>query len=108
MFLINNIVVLLLQVSLNKEYVGLIETALSVPHYYFSYSHDLTHSAQRLAATDPTFVQTPLYVRADSRFVWNHHLLEEFNSRNSNLEQYSLPIILGCILLILSIYYHIF
>ncbi|XP_046386332.1 phosphatidylinositol-3-phosphatase SAC1-B [Ischnura elegans] len=84
------------QIQENKIYLSMIEAALNVPFLYFSYTYDITHTLQRLHNTSPEFLQMPLHERADTRFVWNGHLLQEF-SVQSELHPYCLPVIHGFI-----------
>ena len=54
---------------------------LSKPGFYFSYNYDLTHSVQRrhhLSQMKHNFSSVALHERADERFVWNTHLLQDF------------------------------
>ncbi|XP_033230794.1 phosphatidylinositide phosphatase SAC1 [Belonocnema kinseyi] len=82
------------QAQNNSTYIEMIKSVLGTPHFYFSYTYDLSHTMQRLHNTTPEFLQMPLYDRADPRFVWNAYLLQELTSRP---EQYKfcLPIIHG-------------
>ncbi|KAL7286222.1 hypothetical protein TKK_0019518 [Trichogramma kaykai] len=80
----------------NSSYLDMIKLVLSTPHFYFSYTYDLSHTMQRLHNTTPDFLQSPLHERADSRFIWNSHLLHELSSR-SEFQKFCLPIIHGFI-----------
>lgn len=84
------------QVNENKTLLQMAQNALSADGFYFSYTHDLTHSAQRLQNTSSDFYELPLYSRADQRFVWNHHLLRLFVIQ-PELSAYTLPLIHGFI-----------
>lgn len=58
----------------------MIQHVLSKPGFYFSYNYDLTHSVQRrhhLSQTKPNILSLPLHERADERFMWNAHLLQD-------------------------------
>ena len=71
---------ILVQKQDNQVYVGMVQHVLSTPGFYFSYSFDITHSAQRmhhLSQTKTNFLHLPLYERADDRFMWNNHLLRD-------------------------------
>jgi len=82
------------QLKENQLYVTMIEQVLNTPHLYFSYSYDLTHTLQRLHNTMPEFLQMPLHERADERFVWNRHLIQEMGS-HPELVKFILPIMHG-------------
>ena len=49
-------------------------------------------------------IQMPYHERADQRFVWNGHLLREL-ANQPELCRFCLPLLHGCILLVLSIIY---
>ncbi|XP_066599746.1 phosphatidylinositol-3-phosphatase SAC1 isoform X2 [Prorops nasuta] len=82
------------QIQNNNAYLQMIKTVLNTPHFYFSYTYDLSHTMQRLHNTTPEFLQMPLHERADTRFVWNSFLMQDLAS---SPEQYKfcLPIIHG-------------
>merc|ERR1719450_1432890 len=82
------------QVHENKMLLQMAQSALSCDGFYFSYTHDLTHTAQRLQNTSSDFHEMPLYSRADYRFVWNHHLLRLFVIQ-PELSAYTLPLMHG-------------
>jgi len=82
------------QVKENQSYVTMIEHVLNTPNLYFSYTYDLTHTLQRLHNTMPEFLQMPLHERADERFVWNRHLIQEMGG-HSDLVRFILPIMHG-------------
>jgi len=73
---------------------GMIESVLATPAFYYCYSFDITHTQQRLAHTISSFKNQPLIDRADSRFIWNSHLLKPFTA-NKAFSRFSLPIIHG-------------
>ncbi|KAF7268605.1 hypothetical protein GWI33_018295 [Rhynchophorus ferrugineus] len=77
----------------NNMYLHMVENVLATPGFYFSYSYDLTHSIQRLHDINPEFWQQSLVERADYRFVWNKHLLEQF--RDPLLKRFGLPLMHG-------------
>ncbi|XP_062552264.1 phosphatidylinositol-3-phosphatase SAC1 [Armigeres subalbatus] len=81
------------QKAQNSVYLAMVRQVLDTPYYYFSYTYDITHTLQRLHCMPPDFMQTALYERSDSRFVWNGYLLKYFH--RPDLRQYSLPLILG-------------
>ncbi|XP_063217317.1 phosphatidylinositol-3-phosphatase SAC1-B [Bacillus rossius redtenbacheri] len=84
------------QMLQNRQYEAMIDLVLKTPHFYFSYSFDLTHTLQRLHNTTPEFLQMPLHERADIRFVWNAHLMRELSSK-PELYRFCLPLLHGFI-----------
>ena len=62
---------------------GMIESVLATPAFYYCYSFDITHTQQRLAHTISSFKNQPLIDRADSRFIWNSHLLKPFTDNKA-------------------------
>ena len=62
---------------------GMIESVLATPAFYYCYSFDITHTQQRLAHTISSFKNQPLIDRADSRFIWNSHLLKPFTANKA-------------------------
>eukprot|EP00794_Sanderia_malayensis_P018849 gene18849-20747_t len=79
----------------NKTYLQMIKTILQTDGFYFSYTYDLTHTLQRLHNSTNDFTNVPLFERADSRFVWNHHILRLL-SVQPELSKFVLPIMQGC------------
>ncbi|KAK0077686.1 hypothetical protein PV325_003590 [Microctonus aethiopoides] len=90
------------QVENNITYLEMIKSVLNTPYFYFSYTYDISHTMQRLHNTTPQFLQLPLHERADTRFIWNAYLLQDLSSRPEH-SKFCLPIIHGCILLIIFI-----
>ncbi|XP_014288427.1 phosphatidylinositol-3-phosphatase SAC1 [Halyomorpha halys] len=84
------------QIRIEKEYVSMLESVLATPHFYFSYSYDLSHTVQRLNNTSPDFLKVPIYQRAEQKFVWNEYLLSEF-AKDTGVSRFCLPIIHGFI-----------
>jgi hypothetical protein len=82
------------QQAFNSQYLSMVKTVLSTEHFYFSSSYDISHTVQRLANFSPDFNYQTMFDRADKRFVWNQHLLRDWNSR-PELKKYCLPIIHG-------------
>ena len=82
------------QTSFNTQYLSMIKNVLSTEHFYFCASYDLTHTVQRLSNFPPDFQSQSMFDRADKRFVWNQHLLRDWNNR-SELKKYCLPILHG-------------
>ncbi|CAG9570831.1 unnamed protein product [Danaus chrysippus] len=81
------------QVEDNNTYERMLRLALDTPGMYFSYGYDLTHSMQRLHSVAPDFHKMSLASRADSRFLWNGHLLKEYS--HQQFARFALPIIQG-------------
>eukprot|EP00112_Aurelia_sp_Birch-Aquarium-sp1_P022960 Seg666.6 transcript_id=Seg666.6/GoldUCD/mRNA.D3Y31 product="Phosphatidylinositide phosphatase SAC1-B" protein_id=Seg666.6/GoldUCD/D3Y31 len=80
----------------NKIFVQMVKTILQNDGFYFSYTYDLTHTLQRLQNTASDFVYSPLFERADPRFIWNHHLIK-LMSVQPELCRFVLPVIQGFI-----------
>lgn len=45
------------QLQNNSTYLEMIKSVLNTPHFYFSYTYDLSHTMQRLHNTPPEFLQ---------------------------------------------------
>ena len=82
------------QQAFNNQYLSMVKTVLSTEYFYFSSSYDITHSVQRLSNFPPEFNYQTMFDRADKRFVWNQHLLKDWNAR-SELKKYCVPVIHG-------------
>lgn len=82
------------QDRMDIEYLNMIKQTFNTPYYYFSYTYDLTHTMQRLYNTSTSFVNIPMYERADQRFLWNHYLLKNFCMEH---HEFCVPIIHGFI-----------
>ncbi|VVC32076.1 SAC domain [Cinara cedri] len=82
------------QARMNLEYLNMVKQTFNTPYYYFSYSYDLTHTMQRIYNSSTTFLNIPMYKRADQRFLWNNYLLTEFCNNN---HEFCVPIIHGFI-----------
>jgi hypothetical protein len=81
----------------NQSYVGMMEYVLSKPGFYFSYSFDITHTLQRryrLFGMKSQFCSMPLHERADERFMWNAHLMQDLVVL-PELHRFIVPIIHG-------------
>ncbi|KAH8378820.1 hypothetical protein KR009_001636 [Drosophila setifemur] len=79
----------------NETYLRLLRQTLDTKYFYFSYRYDLTHSLQRqrdLTTSRPE-LKLGLFQRAEQRFVWNGHVLQQF--RCDNMEKFQLPLLLG-------------
>jgi hypothetical protein len=86
-----------IQIQHNQVYVRMVQTVFQTVGFYYSSTYDLTHTLQRLENSTPGFKLMPLYERADQRFIWNKHLLQDFISQ-PELTHFALPIMHGCIL----------
>jgi len=53
------------------KYLELLHQAFTTHQFYFSFTHDVTHSFQRLAKMTPQQLAQPIWARADRRFFWN-------------------------------------
>ena len=82
------------QVTANRALLGLLQSFLATPGFYFSYSLDLSHSLHRLHNTTPDFRATPMFERADQRFLWNKHALSSFYN-HPDCHRFALPLIHG-------------
>merc|ERR1719384_276471 len=73
----------------------MLQSVLSTPYFYFSYTMELSHSKQRLdTMCSPDFFSKSLLDRAEQRFIWNWHLLGPL-SKDPALHRYCLPVIHG-------------
>ncbi|KFD51848.1 hypothetical protein M513_07177 [Trichuris suis] len=66
-----------LQVQDNLVFLEMVKTVLAFESFYYSPTYDLTHTLQRLNNTSPEFLLMSLHERADNRFLWNAHLLND-------------------------------
>ncbi|XP_002163746.2 phosphatidylinositol-3-phosphatase SAC1 [Hydra vulgaris] len=82
------------QIRDNKIFIQMASSALQTDGFYFSYTFDITHSAQRLYNTSSDFKDAPLYERADHRFVWNQSMLNLFIVQ-PELSSFVLPLMHG-------------
>lgn len=73
----------------------MIESVLRTQYFYFSYTYDLTHSLQQLQNTTPEFMSQSIYERANMKFVWNSHLINNLNPKRE-FRNFLLPLIHGC------------
>uniref|UniRef100_A0A5S6Q8R4 Phosphatidylinositol-3-phosphatase SAC1 n=1 Tax=Trichuris muris TaxID=70415 RepID=A0A5S6Q8R4_TRIMR len=89
----------------NLIFLEMVNMVLSFENFYYSPTFDLTHTLQRLNNTSPEFLLMSLRERADNRFVWNAHLLNdvflaaENEERNKSFPltytEFALPVMLG-------------
>ena len=84
------------QKNYNDKYLSMVQSVLSTPYFYFSYTYDLTHTLQRLYYTAEDFLQMSLNERAEQRFVWNQHLLQDL-ILHQEAGQFCLPLMHGFI-----------
>jgi hypothetical protein len=66
------------------KYLELLHHAISSHAFYFSYTHDVTHTLQRVARFTPEDRRKPLWQRADERFFWNKELVGELVAAKAN------------------------
>ncbi|KAG9289200.1 hypothetical protein G9A89_022509 [Geosiphon pyriformis] len=85
------------------RYIKLIENQLTSGLYYFSYTYDLTHTAQRRAQFRDK-EEKPLWERADDRFFWNRYVQSKLIDLSLNnyqgMSDYILPVISGFVKII--------
>ena len=77
--------------------MGMMEYVLSKPGFYFSYTFDITHTLQRrhrFFGIKSQFYSMPLHERADERFMWNTHLMQDLVVL-PELHRFIVPIIHG-------------
>ncbi|KAI8825774.1 Sac phosphatase domain-containing protein [Fimicolochytrium jonesii] len=88
------------QIQDDVNYVFMLDTLLGAGYFYFSYTFDLTNSAQR--TSKQAAKERPLWATADERFFWNRYmqrrLIEMSTSRpDHDLSNFILPIMCGFI-----------
>ena len=82
-------------------HVKMIESVLQTPSFYFSHTYDLTNSLQRnyniaqIVKQAAPQCESSGYLYYDKRFLWNGHLMNDFNNCDADLSKYILPLILG-------------
>lgn len=80
-------------------YIAMLESVLRTPSFYFSYGYDLTNSLQRnhnlanLASESRTNIVA--HLNYDKRFLWNQHLMVDFDRCGKITDRYRLPFIHG-------------
>ncbi len=74
----------------------MIQSVLQTEYFYFSYTYDLTQSLQQLNNTNPDYANSPLYNRADPKYVWNKFMLQTLDKRQE-FSQYMLPLMHGVV-----------
>lgn len=76
------------------EYLRMLGYVLESHYFYFSYTYDVTHSAQRIAAiSNSDDATSPLWKRADERFFWNRYLSSDLIE--GGFDEFVLPVITG-------------
>ncbi|AMD21559.1 HFL297Wp [Eremothecium sinecaudum] len=76
------------------QYFALLDAHLKNAELFFSYTYDLTNSAQR----NEDHGNTGSWKTADSRFFWNHHATEELRDLASDMkgvDDFIVPMIYG-------------
>lgn len=85
----------------------MVETALAQPHFYYSPTADLTHSLQQqyTSLQKNLAAGASLIELADPLFMWNAHLVQQFEAQvrpavapdlRSTLLRFIVPVIHGC------------
>jgi len=77
-----------------KVYLEMINSVLSLP-FYFSYTTDITNTLQRIHDMSEDALNKPLYKRVDSRFFWNHYMLQSFINSEDDISEFILPVMMG-------------
>ncbi|XP_015043580.2 phosphatidylinositide phosphatase SAC1 isoform X1 [Drosophila pseudoobscura] len=77
----------------NETYLQMLRKTLDTKYFYFSYRYDLTHTMQRRRELLGQPQRLGLLQRADPRFVWNGHVLQQFHC--DKMEKFQLPLIHG-------------
>eukprot|EP00048_Salpingoeca_helianthica_P017296 m.236546 g.236546 ORF g.236546 m.236546 type:complete len:599 (-) comp20649_c0_seq1:102-1898(-) len=84
------------QLGDEQYFLLMLRTVLQTPYFYFSYTTDLTHTQQRIAAFTTAELSQSFAARADPRFAWNRALQTDLFG-NDELAPYLLPIVHGFI-----------
>ncbi len=89
----------------NATFISMLESVLSTPNLYFSYTADLSRSMQRKWEQDGSGAgvgedraaadAVGLFTKWDERFVWNRHMLGAFLELGAEFLRYCLPVIQG-------------
>jgi hypothetical protein len=91
------------QTKWQTTYLKMLDSVLQTPSFYFSYTYDLTNCLQRnhsIAAAlkmDPLAYSREAYNYCDKRFLWNDHLLSDFDRSDFRISRYLITMILGFI-----------
>jgi hypothetical protein len=85
------------QLADDDAYLALLEDMLSRDYFYYSYGFDLTNTVQRQAQSGGKDLD---WKQCDDRFFWNRalqgKLIDVTVEGGSNLGNFILPIICGC------------
>lgn len=73
-------------------YLGMIHSVLETKYFYFSYDYDLTNTLHRRIRNNSI---TRKHLGYDRRFLWNDHLMKDFDTCGTYADKYRLPFILG-------------
>ncbi|KAG9510525.1 Phosphatidylinositide phosphatase SAC1, partial [Fragariocoptes setiger] len=77
------------QIDINQRYLSMVDAVLKTPHFYYSYTYNLTRTVQH---------QIQGQAKPDLHFIWNGHLLKEFETKTyRHLDRFGLKLILGYI-----------
>lgn len=80
----------------NSRYLSMIHHVLSYSGFYYSSTYDITRTTQKIYNSKTIFDGQPLFNRADTRFVWNHHLMKRLLEVDA-ARKFCIPIMLGFI-----------
>lgn len=89
------------QTKWQATYLKMLDSVLQTPSFYFSYTYDLTNCLQRnhsIAASfkmEPSMHNCEAYNYCDKRFLWNNHLLSDFDRSDFRIARYLILMILG-------------
>lgn len=91
------------QARWQDTYLKMLSSVLETPNFYFSNTYDLTNCLQRNHSIDvaikaeSTKANSEAYNYYDKRFLWNDHLLSDFNRYDFRIARYLTMIIHGFI-----------
>ena len=77
----------------DSQYISMFAEVIDSKSFYFSYTYDLTHSLQRISEFTDQEKATPRVMRAEQRFIWNAHFVEDLV--HSDALEVIVPVISG-------------
>lgn len=89
------------QLEWEARYLKMLESVLRTPSFYFSHTYDLTNCLQKNYTiaesrhSDKNIPTYEAYNNCDKRFLWNEHLLSDFDRSNLKMVRYLTIMILG-------------
>eukprot|EP01119_Soliformovum_irregulare_P024132 TRINITY_DN8582_c0_g1_i1.p1 TRINITY_DN8582_c0_g1~~TRINITY_DN8582_c0_g1_i1.p1 ORF type:complete len:1118 (+),score=325.37 TRINITY_DN8582_c0_g1_i1:40-3393(+) len=86
--------------KIEKGYIGMLNTFLSTSNFYFSYTYDVTLSAEVQSKLTEDELAQAQWKRVDKRFFWNNYIMEDFITRD--LDAWILPVMDGFIKIIVD------